>query len=64
MTIGELIDQLEGILDSNQADEDDNIEIALTQGRGDLAYNVSEIIIGTNEEIYLVTDTNTGYANI
>ena len=32
MTIGELIDQLEGILDSNQADEDDNIEIALTQG--------------------------------
>lgn len=64
MSIGELIDQLEGILDSDQAREDDNIEIALTQGRGDLACNVSEIIIGANEKVYLVTGTDTGYANI
>lgn len=64
MSIGELITALEGILDNNQADEDDNIEIALSQGRGDLAFTVDEIIIGTNDQVYIVTGENNGYADI
>lgn len=61
MTIAELIQELNYMVENGDVDPDDRAHIALIQSRTDLSYTVATVELSDEGELHITTGENTGY---